>query len=133
MKYSHLIVDGDSLELEIVVKALGLGSLHYGLWTEEQPLTIDELTHAQKNYTVELLGMCPKGAKSVLDIGAGIGDNAIYLAEKGIQVTSVSPSPSQEKFFQENILPKYKNITFIRSKFQDLDLDQTFDMVLMSE
>jgi len=68
-----------------------------------------------------------------LDIGAGIGDNAIYMAEKGLKVTSVSPSPSQEKFFTENIIPNHKNITFIKSKYQDLNIKDTFDVVLMSE
>jgi SAM-dependent methyltransferase len=77
--------------------------------------------------------MFPKKTETVLDIGAGMGDNAIYMAEKGLKVTSVSPSPSQEEFFTENILPNHKNITFIRSKYQDLEIKDTFDVVLMSE
>jgi ubiquinone/menaquinone biosynthesis C-methylase UbiE len=133
MKYSHYITDGDSLELEIVIKAFGLRSLHYGLWVEGQPLTIDELSKAQENYTFKLFSLFPKEAITVLDIGAGIGDNAIYMAEKDLKVTSVSPSPSHEKFFNENILNKHDNISFIKSKYQDLEIDNTFDVVLMSE
>jgi MPBQ/MSBQ methyltransferase len=133
MKYSHFIIDGDSLELEIITNGFGIRSLHYGLWKEGQSLTIDELSKAQENYTDKLIGMFPKEAETVLDIGAGIGDNAIYMAEKGLKVTSVSPSPSQEEYFAENIHPKHKNISFIRSKYQDLEIKDTFDVVLMSE
>jgi SAM-dependent methyltransferase len=133
MKYSHYITGGDSLELEIVTQGFGLDSLHYGLWKEGQPLTVDELSIAQKNYTDKLIGMFPKETQTVLDIGAGMGDNAIYMAKKGFKVTSVSPSPSQEDFFADNILPKHNNISFIRSKYQDLEIKDSFDVVLMSE
>jgi len=73
MKYSHFITDGDSLELEIITNGFGISSLHYGLWKEGQPLTIDELSKAQDNFTDRLIGLIPNKAKTVLDIGAGFG------------------------------------------------------------
>lgn len=134
MKYSHYTTDdGDSLELEIYVKGLGLKSLHYGLWKEGQAVTVDEVIKAQKNYTIKLIGMFPENAATVLDVGAGIGDNAIYMATKGMKVTCISPSLSQQKYFEVNILPAYENINFIRSKYEDLEIDTNYDVVLMSE
>ncbi|MHA1203314.1 MAG: class I SAM-dependent methyltransferase, partial [Candidatus Heimdallarchaeaceae archaeon] len=123
----------DSLDLEIFVKVLGLNSLHLGIWKQGQPVTMDELPKAQKNYTVKLVGMFPEEAKSVLDVGAGVGDNAIYMSEEGMEVICISPSPSQEAYFSENILPEYENVAFIRSRFEDLEIDKKFDVVLMSE
>src|SRR3989344_1017097 len=115
MKYSYFTNNGDSLDLEIVVKALALKSLHFGLWKKGQQISVDQISKAQKYYTVKLIGMFPKKIKKVLDVGAGIGDNAIYLAKMGINVTCVSPSPSQLNYFEKYILPKYKNIKFIKS------------------
>ncbi len=124
---------GDSIDLEIYVKVLGLNSLHLGLWQKGQPVTMDEVPKAQENYTIKLINMFPEEVKTVLDVGAGVGDNAIYLAKKGMKVTCISPSPSQENYFAENVLAEYDNITFIRSRFEDLEINEKFDVVLMSE
>ncbi len=133
MKYSTYRQEGDSLELEFFIKGLGLRSLHFGLWQKGQPVTFDEVSKAQKNFTIKLIDMFPEEVESVLDVGAGIGDNAIYMAQKGMKVTCISPSPSQEKHFAENILPEYEDVTFIRSKYEDLEINEKFDVVLMSE
>ena len=132
-EYSKNRRDEDSLDLEIYVKGFGLKSLHQGLWQKGQPVTLDELSKAQKNYTIKLIDMFPEEVETVLDVGAGVGDNAIYMADKGMKVTCISPSPSQENYFAENILPEYENVTFIRSRFEDLEINEKFDVVLMSE
>jgi MPBQ/MSBQ methyltransferase len=123
----------DSLDLEIYVRGIGLKSLHQGFWEKGQPVTLDEVSKAQMNYTIKLIDMFPKEVETVLDVGAGIGDNAIYMAEKGMKVTCISPSPSQEQYFKENILPDYESISFIRTRFEDFEIDEKFDVVLMSE
>lgn len=133
LKYSQYTTGGDSLDLEIVVKGLGLRSLHFGLWKKGQPVTLDEVSEAQKYYTIKLISMFPNGAKSVLDVGAGVGDNAIYMANKGMKVTCISPSPSQEKHFVDKLLPEYNSVAFIRSKYENLEIEDKFDVVLMSE
>ncbi|MHA1514577.1 MAG: class I SAM-dependent methyltransferase, partial [Candidatus Heimdallarchaeaceae archaeon] len=132
-EYSKHSRDEDSLDLEIYVKGLGLKSLHQGLWQKGQPVTLDELLKAQKNYTIKLIDMFPENVETVLDVGAGVGDNAIYMAEKGMKVSCISPSPSQEEYFSENILPENENVSFIRSKFEDLEINEKFDVVIMSE
>ena len=98
-------------------------SLHLGLWPKGQSLAFDDVSEAQENFTIKLISMFPENVKTVLDVGAGIGDNAIYMAKKGMSVTCISPSPSQEKHFEENILPVYSNIVFIRSKYEELDIE----------
>ena len=133
MKYSEFTTDGDTLELEIFVKGLGLRSLHYGLWQKGLPVTIDGVSTAQKYYTKKLIGMFPKNAETVLDVGAGIGDNAVYMAEKGMNVNCVSPSPSQQRFFEENIIPEFPGVEFVRSRYKDLVIEGAYDVVLMSK
>ncbi len=133
MKYSKYRHEGDSLELNLFVKGIGLKSLHLGLWPKGQPLAFDDVSEAQKKFTIKLISMFPKDVETVLDVGAGIGDNAIYMAEKGMKITCISPSPSQEKHFVENILPEYENVNFIRNKYENLDINEKFDVVLMSE
>jgi ubiquinone/menaquinone biosynthesis C-methylase UbiE len=133
MKYSKYRHEGDSLELELFVNGLGLKSLHLGLWPKGQPLSFDNVSEAQENFTNKLVSMFPDDVETVLDVGAGIGDIAIYIAKKGMKVTCISPSPSQERYFVKNILPEYEDISFIRSKFEDLDINRKFDLVLMSE
>ncbi len=123
----------DSIDLEIYVKGIGLKSLHQGIWEKGQPVNLDEVSKAQKNYTVKLIDMFPKEVKTVLDVGAGVGDNAKYMAKKGMKVTCISPSPSQEQYFTENILPEYESINFIKTRFEDLEIEDKFDVVLMSE
>ena len=122
-----------SLDLDIYIKGIGLKSLHQGFWQKGQPVNLDELPKAQRSYTVKLIDMFPKEVENVLDVGAGVGDNAIHMVEKGMKVTCISPAPSQEQYFIENILPEYENISFIRSRFEDLKIDEEFDVVLMSE
>ena len=51
--------------------------LHYGYW-ETLPVPADELTiarlrGAQQAYTVKLLDAIPKGTRTILDVGCGIG------------------------------------------------------------
>ncbi|MCG3260936.1 MAG: hypothetical protein H7644_14370, partial [Candidatus Heimdallarchaeota archaeon] len=72
-EYSKNRRDEDSLDLEIYVKGLGLKSLHQGLWQKGQPVTLDELPKAQKNYTIKLIDMFPEEVEAVLDVGAGVG------------------------------------------------------------
>lgn len=132
-RFEHFCHDGENIDLEIVTRGLGLRSLHFGLWQDGQPLTVKEMARAQAFYTETLIGMFPALAQTVLDIGAGIGDNAIHMAEKGLHVTCISPSTIHQRHFKEHVLPEHEDIVFIRSTYEELDLDSRFDVVLMSE
>lgn len=49
---------------------------------------------------------------------------------RGLQVTALSPDKSHRRYFDD--LPA-QNLSFYGSKFEDLNIDQVFDLVLMSE
>jgi len=91
---------------------------------------MDNLKKAQAQYTTHLLKLIPRGVKNVLDVGCGVGDNALALAKKGYRVTGLTPSE-----YQYNMLKGIdnKNISFTLNKFEDFKTDNTFDCILMSE
>ncbi|MGE0700751.1 MAG: class I SAM-dependent methyltransferase [Hyphomicrobiaceae bacterium] len=130
----NVVVDFDGLDLELyfVTEVLKLGSLHYGLFPPDapRPVTIDAIRAAQARYTERLLSHVPSGVRTVLDVGAGIGDNARAFAAKGYQVTAISPDKNHQRYFEAD---RHPGITFHRSKYEDLSLDQRFDLLLFSE
>jgi MPBQ/MSBQ methyltransferase len=129
----NLVQFGDfDLELFFATEVLKLRSLHYGYFDANaaRPITLDALRAAQARYTERLLSYLPPGTQTILDVGAGIGDNARALAERGYRVTSISPDKNHQRYFEAMNHP---NITFHRSKYEDLNLDQRFDLVFFSE
>ena len=68
--------------------------------------------------------------RTILDVGCGIGDVALALAEKGYTVTAISPDGNHNRHFDDF---NTENINFYRARFEEFDLDQEFDLVLMSE
>jgi len=48
---------------------LKLDNLHFGLWEEEDPLTLEGARAAQRRYTERLVGMIPPGVNDILDVG----------------------------------------------------------------
>ena len=128
--------DGLDLELFFCTEILKLNSLHYGYWEENdelkekgRKLTLDCLRDAQQRYTDVLIDTIPKNVKSILDVGCGIGDVSRTLSKLEYDVTAISPDSNHAKYF-ENHLSK---LTFLQTKFEDLDIDSKFDLILMSE
>ncbi len=115
-----------------MTEVMKLKSLHYGYWDDpnQEDIDLEVVKDAQHQYTVRLHELIPEGVSSVLDVGCGIGDNARYLASKGLSVTALSPDDNHGKFFD----PSIDNPHFIQSTIEALEIEgQTFDMVLMSE
>ena len=128
--------DGLDLELFFCTEILKLNSLHYGYWEESEKLkkegtklTLDCLRDGQQNYTDMLIEAIPENVKSILDVGCGIGDVSRALSKLEYNVTAISPDSNHVKYFEEH-LPK---LTFVQTKFEDLNIDNKFDLVLMSE
>ena len=128
--------DGLDLELFFCTEILKLNSLHYGYWEKsEKPteggnkLTLDRLRGAQQKYTDILIDAIPKNVKSILDVGCGIGDVSRALVKSEYDVTAISPDSNHAKYF-ENYLSK---LTFLQTKFEDLNIDNKFNLILMSE
>lgn len=108
----------------------GSEHLHFGYWNKGDALTMENLVKAQKRYLDHFFSYIPKGVKSILDVGAGVGGNANFLRGKGYEIVSVSPDPLLKIEFEKNTNHK---IPYILSKYEELSIDQQFDMVLMSE
>lgn len=104
--------------------------LHWGLWGGGEELTLKNFQAAQERYIDHLISLIPKDVKTILDVGCGVGGNAIKLREKGYDVVSMSPDPYQQKLFLERT---GGGIPFVLSTFEDYKADRKFDMVFMSE
>src|SRR3989344_5856056 len=124
--------EGFDVELNFYVNVLKFKSLHWGYWKNINNHSLSNLGKAQEAYTLKLISLVPKGVKTVLDVGAGIGDNAILFSKHGYKVLAISPEPTQRKIFNE-LSKNYENISFIQSKYEDLNLETKFDLILMSE
>jgi MPBQ/MSBQ methyltransferase len=121
-----------NLELAIESRVLGLKSLHYGLWNDDEELTWSNLNTAQTRYTQLLMSLLPERVKTVLDVGAGLGCNARALNACGLSVTAISPDPHQAQLFQQ-ITRECANVRFVQTEFQHYSEERRFDLVLMSE
>ncbi len=132
------ITEFDSLDLELFfcTEILKLNSLHYGYWEEsEKPteegnkLTLEGLRAGQEKYTDILIEAIPKNVKSILDVGCGIGDVSRALVKSEYDVTAISPDRNHAKYFEDHL----SKLTFLQTKFEDLKVDNKFDLILMSE
>ena len=104
--------------------------LHFGYWKKGDDLDMKHLRIAQERYLDHFMSFIPKTVKRVLDVGCGVGGNAERLLNDDYIVTSLCPDPLLEPEFIKNTDNK---APFILTKYEDLNLDETFDLVLMAE
>ena len=117
-----------NVPLKFCHQVLELDHLHYGLFAEDDPLTVDGLRSAQRRYTELLLANIPEGVSSLLDVGAGTGSTARTLQEKGYTVDGLSPDPYQKELFESRV-----GRPFHLGRFQEFHPGVPYDLVLMSE
>lgn len=120
------------VELKLYTDVLKLKSLHFGYWKGVEEISVKNLSKAQDAYTEKLINMIPKNVKTILDVGAGIGDTTVKLSKAGYEVTALSPEPKQILLFNK-LAKKYKNISVIKSKYEKLKIPIKYDLILMSE
>jgi SAM-dependent methyltransferase len=92
-----------------------------------------DLFDAKEN--IEFFFNCVSPAKEVLDIGAGTGRIAFPLAERGIQVFCVEPSPAMRREFLKKLSKRrdlVERISLITGKAVSFNLDRTFPAVFLS-
>jgi len=118
-----------NLELLFCTNVLGLRSLHYGCWIDGEELSLENFKAAQIRYTEQLIGLVPADAHEVLDVGCGTGEIARVLAARGHHVTAISPDNAHWKIGER----EEAGIAYVRTRFEDLNLDRTFDLILMAE
>ncbi|MBI3951723.1 MAG: methyltransferase domain-containing protein [Acidobacteria bacterium] len=104
--------------------------LHFGYWEEGDGLTLKNLQAAQERFIEKMIEFIPEGVQTILDVGCGVGGNALKLKERGFIVESLSPDPFQQKVFEENT---HHEIPFHLTTFEEFECDKRFDLVLMSE
>lgn len=113
--------------LRFLHEVLGLEHLHYGLWDGE-PSTLAGLRTAQARFSELLLAWIPEGVRRILDVGAGVGTDALELTRRGYEVEGLSPDPYQQHHFVERT-----GLPFHLTRLQDFTADEPYDLILMSE
>ena len=133
LKYSGLAPNTraeNDLYLRFLTDVLNLESLHYGYWEAEAELTLENLKRAQRRFSDHLINYIPGDVERIIDVGCGIGDNAILLGDRGYKVTCISPDRNhQDAFYQIND----ENIDFFQSSLETFETNRVFDLALMCE
>ncbi len=109
---------------------LGIEHLHYGLWTDDLEVSLNNLRIAQQRYTDFLISHIPEGVRTILDVGCGSGHTSKRLSEMGYRVACVSPSPVLSQHVRELL---GENSSVFECKYEDLHIEDKFDLVLFSE
>lgn len=126
----HIVKDDINLELLLCTEILKLNSLHFGYWHNGEELTMSNLRKAQLDFNDELVSHIPTDVSTILDVGCGIGDLAKLLHSKGYKVSALSPDKNHKKYFEK---PPLDEITFYNNKFEDFNIGEKVDLVIMSE
>lgn len=103
--------------------------LHYGLFRGLEA-DVANLAKAQQQYADLLRKYIPENVKSILDVGCGSGKMAQQLIAAGFKVDAVSPGVILTNHAKTLIGP---DSTIYQSKFENLELNKTYDLILFSE
>ncbi len=119
--------------LRFYYDVLGLDRLHYGMWVDNDPRTLDGVKVAQKRYedflVTEIQSLAKDPAKTrVLDVGCGSGVMSETLFGKGFDVEGLSPDLFQQEIFEKRLPGR-----FHLARFQYFNSSKEYDLVLMSE
>lgn len=129
MKLKELRLDVEALASELV---FGHGFLHYGYWEggRADEISLARLGQAQQAYFDLVASQIPAGTRTILDVGSGTGANAAALIRLGYRVDCVCPSPRLNEFARRKLPPE---TTIFESRFEDLRLDRSYDLLLFLE
>ncbi len=109
-------------------EVLGLDRLHYGMWKEEDELTLSNLKKAQLRYENFLIDRLPSFARKILDVGCGTSAMTQKLLSMNLEVHGLSPDETQKNNFTANL-----DVPFYHCRFEDFEPEETFDCLIMSE
>ncbi len=104
--------------------------LHFGYWPDGSPTGFLSFPQAQERHSNLIIENIPAGTKTILDVGAGSGNLARKLSDRGYRVDCVSPSSFLSDAI-ESKLPPYS--TLYRSTLEDLETESRYDLILFSE
>ncbi len=109
---------------------LNLQHLHYGYWTDNLSVELQNLPAAQEHYTDFLLSHIPEDVHDILDVGCGMGHNAKRLTALGRRVDCVSPSAFLAR--QAKALLNGQTEIF-ECSYEQLQTEKRYDLILFSE
>ncbi|MDH5182192.1 MAG: class I SAM-dependent methyltransferase [Gammaproteobacteria bacterium] len=109
-------------------EVLGLEHLHYGIWNDDDELTIANLKLAQKRYEDLLADNIPADVKTTLESGCGTGAMWTRMLAMGLDAEALSPDVNQMEMLTKKI-----KAPFHFCRFEDFEPSKQYDMVLMSE
>ena len=124
-----LDADGANVELLVATEVLKLDSLHYGYWDDKAELSLGSLRKAQSRHTEEMIGAIPPGVTSILDVGCGIGDNALAFTRAGYRVTAISPDRNHGQYVESLGV----GVEFVNCGLGEFESTETFDLIFLSE
>lgn len=120
------------LEMGLIVAKYFLksGHLHYGYWTKDMDVKIQNLPQAQENHSQFIISHIPEGTKTILDVGCGVGSFALKLINLGYQVDCVSPSSLFAEHARD-LLGEKSHI--FETSYENLQTEKKYDLILFSE
>lgn len=110
-------------------QVLGLDHLHYGIWNDDDELTLANLKVAQQRYEDLVVNTIPEGVSTILDVGCGTGELSKRLKHSGYQVEGLSPDINQKELYPQ----KTDGRPFHFCRFEDYKPTQHYDCIIMSE
>lgn len=132
-------LDSRDLGLVLAQQLLAVEDLHYGLWSDNLPLTVSNIPIAQQRYTDMLLAALPPptGKVKVLDIGCGTGHLMVQMLDKGYAVDGVIPSQSLAAKVRERLRARANTESRVfQCRLEELGSDaheNQYDVALFSE
>jgi len=121
---------GLALGLVVGRYAFKMQDLHYGYWTDDLPVEIQNIAAAQARYTEFLMVRIPQGVRTILDVGCGAGNTARKLLDRWYRVDCVSPNGPLTAAARELLGDR---VAFFECRFEDLETDRRYDLILFSE
>lgn len=110
-------------------QVLGLDHLHYGIWNDDDDLTLANLKVAQQRYEDLVVNTIPEGVTTLLDVGCGTGELSKRLKHSGYQVEGLSPDINQKDMYPQ----KTGGRPFHFCRFEEYEPQQQYDCIIMSE
>lgn len=107
--------------------------LHFGYWSEDEN---ENVVEAQKKLSNLITSFISEHARRILDVGCGLGQTAIELAQGGREVVGISPDQELVKYARmlaKKEIPSSTNITFKLSHFEDYTDKNRFGCLLFQE
>ena len=97
-----------------------------GIWWGDDPQA--EGTHAERAAIIERL--CGSGKKHILDLGAGSGRTAAYLADLGHDVVAIEINPTDAEYAKGLLTKERKgSFEYIHSDFYSMEHYRKFDVI----